>query len=131
MDGTTVWSLITGIERRYISPTPFLPCRRPGVVFEPMNNLTIESLVRRVDVFTLKLFMTAIEEGQIGRAAFREHVVPSAATRRFQDLEDLIGMKLFDRSSRGMNRLRRDPRRPTRLPRSDRSRSSCGAAAPA
>lgn len=67
-----------------------------------MTNLTTESLIRRADLFTLKLFLTAIEEGQIGRAAFREHLVPSAATRRFQDLEDLIGMKLFDRSSRGV-----------------------------
>jgi hypothetical protein len=67
-----------------------------------MSNLTVQSLVRRVDLFTLKLFLSTIEEGQIGRAAFREHVVPSAATKRFQDLEDAIGMKLFDRTARGV-----------------------------
>ena len=46
-----------------------------------MNGLSIHSLVRKVDLFTLKLFLTAIEEGQIGRAAVREHIAASAATR--------------------------------------------------
>src|SRR5262245_39450924 len=67
-----------------------------------MATLTIQSLIRRVDLFTLKLFLTAIEEGQIGRAAAREHVVPSAATKRIQDLEELVGVKLFDRNARGV-----------------------------
>ncbi|MBI4692757.1 MAG: LysR family transcriptional regulator [Gammaproteobacteria bacterium] len=67
-----------------------------------MPSLTIQSLLRRVDLFTLKLFLAAIEEGQIGRAAFREHLAASAATKRIQDLEDLIGLKLFDRSARGV-----------------------------
>jgi len=31
------------------------------------SGLTVQALVRRVDLFTLKLFLTAIEEGQIGR----------------------------------------------------------------
>jgi DNA-binding transcriptional LysR family regulator len=67
-----------------------------------MNGLSIHALVRKVDLFTLKLFLTAIEEGQIGRAAAREHIAPSAATKRIQDLEDLAGMKLFDRNPKGV-----------------------------
>jgi DNA-binding transcriptional LysR family regulator len=67
-----------------------------------MNGLSIHSLVRKVDLFTLKLFLSAIEEGQIGRAAVREHIAPSAATKRIQDLEDLAGMKLLDRSPKGV-----------------------------
>jgi DNA-binding transcriptional LysR family regulator len=67
-----------------------------------MNGLSIHSLVRKVDLFTLKLFLTAIEEGQIGRAAVREHIAPSAATKRIQDLEDLAGLKLLDRSPKGV-----------------------------
>jgi DNA-binding transcriptional LysR family regulator len=66
------------------------------------GSLTVQALVRRVDLFTLKLFLTAIEEGQIGRAAAREHIAASAATKRIQDLEDLAGLKLFDRSARGV-----------------------------
>jgi DNA-binding transcriptional LysR family regulator len=67
-----------------------------------MNGLSIHALVRKVDLFTLKLFLTAIEEGQIGRAAAREHIAPSAATKRIQDLEDLAGLKLFDRNPKGV-----------------------------
>ncbi|MGE0487025.1 MAG: LysR family transcriptional regulator [Gammaproteobacteria bacterium] len=67
-----------------------------------MSNLSVQSLIRRVDLFTLKLFLAAVEEGQIGRAAFREHLAASAATKRIQDLEDLLGLKLFDRSARGV-----------------------------
>jgi DNA-binding transcriptional LysR family regulator len=67
-----------------------------------MTSLTIQALVRRVDLFTLKLFLTAVEEGQIGRAAVREHIAPSAATKRIQDFEDLVGMKLFDRNAKGV-----------------------------
>ncbi len=67
-----------------------------------MPSLTVQSLIRRIDLFTLKLFLAAIEEGQIGRAAFREHLAASAATKRIQDLEDLVGLKLFDRSARGV-----------------------------
>jgi len=33
------------------------------------SGLTVQALLRRVELFTLKLFVTAIEEGQIGRAA--------------------------------------------------------------
>jgi DNA-binding transcriptional LysR family regulator len=67
-----------------------------------MSALTFQALIRRVDLFTLKLFLTAIEEGQIGRAAAREHIAPSAATKRIQDLEDLAGIRLFDRNAKGV-----------------------------
>jgi DNA-binding transcriptional LysR family regulator len=67
-----------------------------------MSALTFQALVRRVDLFTLKLFLAAIEEGQINRAALREHVVPSAATRRIQELEEIAGIKLLERSAKGV-----------------------------
>jgi DNA-binding transcriptional LysR family regulator len=70
--------------------------------FFAMSRLNVQSLVRRVDLFTLKLFLTAIEEGQIGRAAAREHMVASAATRRIQELEELAGMRLLDRNAKGV-----------------------------
>lgn len=67
-----------------------------------MKSLTVQALVRQVDLFSLKLFLSVIDEGQIGRAAAREHIAPSAATKRIQDLESLAGLKLFDRSARGI-----------------------------
>src|SRR5206468_6591519 len=63
---------------------------------------SLQSFLRRADLLTLKLFLSAIEEGQIGRAAERENLVPSAATRRIQELEDLAGTRLLDRSAKGV-----------------------------
>ncbi|MGE4243128.1 LysR family transcriptional regulator [Ramlibacter sp.] len=59
-------------------------------------------LIRQVDLFTIKLFLSAAEEKQIGRAAARENIAPSAATKRIQDLEQIAGVRLFDRSPRGV-----------------------------
>lgn len=65
-------------------------------------SLSIRMLVRRLDLFTLRLYLSAIEEQQIGRAAQRENIAPSAATKRIQDLEDLAGVRLFERTPRGV-----------------------------
>jgi DNA-binding transcriptional LysR family regulator len=59
-------------------------------------------LIRQVDLFTLKLFLTVVEEGQVGRAAARENIAASAATKRIQDLEDIVGVQLFERNPRGV-----------------------------
>lgn len=59
-------------------------------------------LIRQVDLFTLKLFVSAVEEQQIGLAAIRENVAASTATKRIQDLEDIAGIKLLERGSKGV-----------------------------
>lgn len=59
-------------------------------------------LIRQADLFTLKLFLTVIEEQQVGRAAARENIAASAATKRIQDLEEIVGAKLFERNPRGV-----------------------------
>jgi DNA-binding transcriptional LysR family regulator len=59
-------------------------------------------LIRQVDLFTLKLFLSAVEEQQIGLAAIRENIAASTATKRIQDLEDIAGVKLLDRSPKGV-----------------------------
>ncbi|MFT3720150.1 LysR family transcriptional regulator [Pseudorhodoferax sp.] len=59
-------------------------------------------LIRQVDLFTLKLFLSVVEEGQVGRAAARENIAASAATKRIQDLEEIVGMPLFERNPRGV-----------------------------
>lgn len=59
-------------------------------------------LIRQVDLFTLKLFLTVVEERQVGRAAARENVAASAATRRIQVLEEIVGVSLFERNPRGV-----------------------------
>ncbi|MDF3307394.1 LysR family transcriptional regulator [Rhodococcus sp. T2V] len=59
-------------------------------------------LIRQVDLFTLRLFLSAIEERQIGLAAIRENIAASTATKRIQALEDIAGIKLLDRGPRGV-----------------------------
>ena len=59
-------------------------------------------LIRQVDLFTLKLFVSAVEEQQIGLAAIRENIAASTATKRIQDLEDIAGIKLLERGPKGV-----------------------------
>ena len=58
--------------------------------------------IRQVDLFTLRLFLSAIEEQQIGRAAFRENIAASTATKRIQDFEELLGIQLLERTPQGV-----------------------------
>ncbi|AOK36241.1 LysR family transcriptional regulator [Burkholderia cenocepacia] len=67
-----------------------------------MAGLSLHNLTRRVDLFTLRLFLTVVEEQQMRRAALRENITPSAATRRIQDLEEIAGIDLFERLPGGM-----------------------------
>lgn len=62
-----------------------------------------ENIVRRVDLLTLRIFLAVVEEGQLSRAAAREHIVPSSVTKRIQELEDVIGIKLLLREPRGIS----------------------------
>lgn len=67
-----------------------------------MAGLSLHNLTRRVDLFTLRLFLTVVEEQQMRRAAVRENITPSAATRRIRDLEEIAGIDLFERQPSGM-----------------------------
>ncbi|WP_409180762.1 LysR family transcriptional regulator [Amycolatopsis sp. VS8301801F10] len=59
-------------------------------------------LIRQVDLLTLRLFLSAVEEKQIGLAAIRENVSASTATKRIHDLEAIAGIELLDRGPRGV-----------------------------
>jgi DNA-binding transcriptional LysR family regulator len=59
-------------------------------------------LIRQVDLFTLRLFLSAVEEQQIGRAAIRENIAASTATKRIQDLEEIAGVQLLERTHKGV-----------------------------
>ncbi|WP_347615017.1 helix-turn-helix domain-containing protein, partial [Comamonas thiooxydans] len=41
----------------------------------------------KLDPITLRLFVAVMEENAIARAAAREHIAPSAASRRLAELE--------------------------------------------
>jgi DNA-binding transcriptional LysR family regulator len=57
---------------------------------------------RPLDPYSLQLFVTAADEGSIARAAAKEHIAPSALSRRIADLEHIFGLPLFVRSAHGI-----------------------------
>ena len=56
----------------------------------------------RIDPYSLELFLATAREGSIARAAKREHIAPSALSRRIADLELAIGLPLLVRSPSGV-----------------------------
>ena len=58
---------------------------------------------RTADVVELRSFCAAADLGSLGRAALRMHVSQPALTKRLQSLEALAGVRLLDRSSRGVS----------------------------
>jgi DNA-binding transcriptional LysR family regulator len=59
-------------------------------------------MARRLDPYSLQLFVAAADEGSIARAAEKEHISPSALSRRIADLEHAFGLPLFVRSAHGI-----------------------------
>ena len=55
----------------------------------------------KLDPISLRLFVAVMEENTIARAAAREHIAPSAASRRLAELEQQLRVELFTRSNRG------------------------------
>ncbi|KQX01175.1 LysR family transcriptional regulator [Massilia sp. Root418] len=64
--------------------------------------MAINNLLRKLDLTTLQLFLAVQEEGTLTRAAEREAIAVSAASKRLVDLEQAIGVALFARKARGM-----------------------------
>lgn len=62
----------------------------------------MQQFLRRVDLTSLRLFIAIGEEGALTRAANREGIATSAVSKRLSDLEDILGVPLFDRLARGM-----------------------------
>ena len=56
----------------------------------------------RVDLVTLSLFIAVVEETSLAKAAEREHLAPSAISKRLADLELNLDIKLFERKPTGM-----------------------------
>jgi DNA-binding transcriptional LysR family regulator len=56
----------------------------------------------RFDLTTLSLLVAAIDQGSIAKAAEREHIVASAASKRIADLETGLGVALLVRQHGGV-----------------------------
>lgn len=64
--------------------------------------MALKNLLRRLDLTTLQLFLAVHEEGTLTRAAEREAIAVSAASKRLLELEQAVGAVLFERKARGM-----------------------------
>jgi DNA-binding transcriptional LysR family regulator len=60
------------------------------------------SLLKRLDLATLRLLIAISEEHSLTRAAQREAIAVSAASKRLADLEASLGVELFSRANKGM-----------------------------
>jgi DNA-binding transcriptional LysR family regulator len=58
--------------------------------------------VIRADLTTLRMFLAVYNLGNLTKAAEREHIAPSAISKRLQDLEAELGTPLFYRHARGV-----------------------------
>lgn len=65
--------------------------------------MALNNLLRRLDLTTLQLFLAIHEEGTLTKAAEREAIAVSAASKRLLELEQAIGVALFVRKARGMD----------------------------
>jgi DNA-binding transcriptional LysR family regulator len=58
--------------------------------------------MRQLDTRSAQIFLTIAQEGSIAKAAIREHMVPSAVSKRLQELEAAVGVPLVERSQKGI-----------------------------
>ena len=58
--------------------------------------------VMKLDPVSLRLFVAVMEDGTIAGASAREHIAPSAASRRLSELESALHVDLFTRSNKGV-----------------------------
>ncbi len=77
-----------------------------GELREPARNLlfrkTMQGLLRKLDLTSLRLFVAVCQERNIARAAEREFIAPSAVSRRISEIEALVGLPLIQRQQRGI-----------------------------
>ncbi|TDN61126.1 LysR family transcriptional regulator [Paraburkholderia sp. BL10I2N1] len=64
--------------------------------------MALNNLLRKLDLTTLQLFLAVYEERTLTRAAEREAIAVSAASKRLLELEQALGAALFVRKARGM-----------------------------
>ncbi|WP_167334474.1 helix-turn-helix domain-containing protein [Pseudomonas cremoricolorata] len=59
-------------------------------------------LIKKLDLTSLHLLVSIHEEGSLTKAAEREMLALSAASKRLQEVEQVLGIALFERTLKGM-----------------------------
>lgn len=59
-------------------------------------------MLRNLDIATLRTFITVVEMAGVTRAANKLHLTQSAASMQLKRLEEMVGLTLLTRDSRGM-----------------------------
>lgn len=73
-------------------------------VIHPETRRTLTAgFLRHYDLVSLRLLLSAIDEGNLAKVASRENVSASAVSRRISELEARIGLKLLRRHDRGVS----------------------------
>jgi DNA-binding transcriptional LysR family regulator len=70
--------------------------------FTVHEEATMENLLKKLDLTSLRLFVAVCQERNIARAAEREFIASSAVSRRIAEIEAVIGLPVIQRQSRGI-----------------------------
>ncbi|WP_144110413.1 LysR family transcriptional regulator [Paraburkholderia sp. BCC1886] len=62
----------------------------------------MDTLLKKLDLTSLRLFVAVCQERNIARAAEREFIASSAVSRRIAEIEAAIGLPVIQRQSRGI-----------------------------
>ncbi len=62
----------------------------------------IERIERRISLHDVRVLMSVVEAGSMGKAAIRLATSQSAISRSIAELEEALGVRLLDRSSHGI-----------------------------
>jgi DNA-binding transcriptional LysR family regulator len=83
--------------------TPNGDAKRAGSVqAQNTPNQGLISASSRIDPLSLRLFVAVMDSGTISAAADREHIAPSAVSKRLSDLEYCVRTELIERSNKGI-----------------------------
>jgi DNA-binding transcriptional LysR family regulator len=78
------------------------PAQAPSSASSSSSASSPSSPVRDIDPISLRLFLSALEEGSLARAAARENIVPSAVSKRMSEMEEAFGVPLLERGVKGV-----------------------------
>src|SRR5512134_2327178 len=76
-----------------------------GPMHSPVKWIYVDDRCRKImklDMLGLEAFVAIADQGRFGKAARQLHITQTALTRRLQNFEDLLGVKLVERTTRSV-----------------------------